>query len=134
MEKLHLFPTVYKVQEALAESVIFEKRNYIDAKDEIVYLGTRECEYRGKKYTSYFFKLKSKQDFDRNYKLHMIAYESGQEISTEYYYKNDGYRMSDMDTETTAMDYVIEEFQLKDRSRAVVYHPESAVAYNRLGF
>ena len=134
INKLHLFPSIYHVQEALAESAIFEDRNFIASKDEVIYLGKKDLEFGGKDYHGYYFKLRSKQDFDKNYKVHLVVYESGKEVSTDYFYKNDGYRMTDMDTDEAAMDYVNEEFELKDRSRAVVYHPESSMTYNRLGF
>ena len=134
MDKLYLFPSVYLVQEALAESAIFEDRNFIASKDEVIYLGEEKIEYRGADYVGYLFKIRSKQDFDKNFKMHLVVYESGRGLGTEYFYKNDGYRMADMDSEQSATDYVIEEFQLKDRSRAVVYHPESVLSYNRLGF
>ena len=134
IDKLYLFPSVYHVQEALAESAIFEDRNFIASKDEVVYLGKKDLIYGGKNYSGYYFKLRSKQDYDKNYKMHLVVYESGKEVSTDYYYKNDGYRMTDMDNDESAMNYVNEEFDLKDRSRAVVYHPESSLSYSRLGF
>lgn len=134
IDKLYLFPSLYYVQEALAESAIFEDRSFIASKDKVLYLGSRSLEYKGQQYTGYLFKLRSKQDFDKNYKLHLVVYEAGNEISTEYFYKNDGYRMSDMDTDTIAIEYVLEEFQLKDRSRAMVYHPNAKSSYNQLGF
>ncbi|MGI9547332.1 MAG: TraB/GumN family protein [Flavobacteriaceae bacterium] len=134
INKLTLFPELYYVQEALAESALFEDRNFIASKDEVIYLGNKPLEYQGTNYTGYFFKLKSKQDFDKNYKLHLVIYESGKQIGTKYFFKNDGYRMSDMDTDESAMEYVTEEFLLKDRSRALVYHPEAEMTYSRLGF
>ena len=134
INKLYLFPSLYNVQEAMAESAIFEDRNFIASKDEIYYLGKRSLHYMGQEYTGYFFKLRNKQDYDKNFKMHMIVYESGQPVDTEYFYKSNSYRMADTDTEETAMDYVVEEFHLKDRSRAMVYHPQAARNYSRLGF
>ncbi len=134
IDKLYLYPSLYHVQEALAESAIFEDRNYIGSKDEVVYLGEKQLDYQAKSYTGYFFKLRSRQDFDKNYRMFMVVYDSCAPVTTEYFYKSDGYRMADMDTDETAMDYVVEEFQLKDRSRAMVYHPRSSLTYSQLGF
>ena len=134
IDKLHLFPTLYHVQEAIAESAIFEDRNYIASKDEIYYLGEKSLTYMGKEYKGYFFTLRNQQDYDKNFKMHMIVYESDKAVDTEYFYKSNGYRMADTDTEETAMDYVVEEFYLKDRSRAMVFHPQGGRNYSRLGF
>ena len=132
--KIHLFPPLYYVQEALAESAIFEDRSFIASKDQVIYLGKDLLESTGNEYNAYFFKIRSKQDFDKNYQVHMVVYNADEEVTTEYFYKNDGYRMSDMDTDETAMDYVKEEFQLRDRSRAIVYRPEIKLSYSSLGF
>ena len=134
IDKLYLFPYIYFVQEAMAESSIFEDRRFVASKDEVVYIGSRILELDGQTYKSYYFKVRSKQDFDKNFKMHMVVYPSSEKIITEYYYKNDGYRMSDMDTDVSAMNYISEEFELKDRSRALAYHPQSAFDYNQLGY
>ena len=134
IDKLYLFPSLYHVQEAMAETAIFEDRNFIASKDEVYYMGVKSLNFMGKEYKGYFFKLRNSQDYDKNFKMHMIVYESGKEVDTEYFYKSDGYRMADTDTEESAIDYVVEEFYLKDRSRAMVYHPQSSRNYNRLGF
>lgn len=134
IDKLYLFPYLYFVQEAMAESSIFEDRKFVASKDEVVYMGSRILSYQGESYKSYYFKVKSKQDYDKNFKLHMVVYPASEEVITDYFYKNDGYRMSDMDTDVSAMNYVTEEFELKDRSRAMAYHPQSAFNYNQLGY
>ena len=134
VDKLHLFPYLYFVQEAMAESSIFEDRKFIASKDEVIFVGSRILEYEDKSCNAYYFKVKSKQDFDQNYKLHMVVYPRTEDIVTEYIYKNDGYRMTDMDTDLSAMNYVSEVFELKDRSRAMAYHPQSAFNYNQLGY
>ncbi|MEN8789151.1 MAG: TraB/GumN family protein [Flavobacteriaceae bacterium] len=132
--KTQLFPSLYRVQEALAESAVFEDRNFIASKDEVFYLGTKSLKLGDKTYSGYYFKIRSNQDFDKNFQVHLVAYKNSDELQTEYFYKNDGYRMSDMDTDQSAMDYVSEEFELKDRARAIVYHPEADSAYSSLGF
>ncbi|MGB5238236.1 MAG: TraB/GumN family protein [Flavobacteriaceae bacterium] len=132
--KTHLFPTLYRVQEALAESAIFEDRNFIASKDEVIYLGAEKLTLQNDVYSGYYFKVRSNQDFDKNYKVYLVVYKSSEEIQTEYFYKNDGYRMSDMDTDQSAMDYLREEFELKDRARAIVFHPEANSSYSQLGY
>lgn len=134
MDKLHLFPELYQVQEALAESALFEDRAFLASKDEVTYLGEEALQSGGNSYSAYYFKVRSNQDFDKNYKLHMVVYDSSDQIGTDYFYKSDGYRMSDMDTDQSAMDYVREEFELKDRARAMVYSTDARPAYGRLGF
>jgi uncharacterized protein YbaP (TraB family) len=132
--KTDLFPSLYGVQEALAESAVFEDRNFIASKDEVFYLGTKTLKLGENVYSGYYFKVRSIQDFDKNFKVHLVVYKSSDELQSEYFYKNDGYRMSDMDTDRSAMDYVSEEFELKDRTRAIVFHPEANSAYSQLGF
>ena len=134
VDKLHLFPYLYFVQEAMAESSVFEDRKFIASKDEVIFVGSRILEYKDESYDAFYFKVRSKQDFDQNFKLHMVVYPHTEEVITEYFYKNDGYRITDMDTDLSAMNYVSEVFELKDRSRAMAYHPQSAYNYNQLGY
>lgn len=134
IDKLHLFPSVYRVQEAMAESAIFEDRNFVASKEEVIYLGERTMNYQDKMYTGYYFKLRSQDDFDKSYRVHVVVYENGSEVDTKYFYKSDGYRMADTDSEETAMEYVTEEFYLKDRSRAMVYHSDTTPRFSRLGY
>ena len=121
--KTHLFPALYNVQEALAESAIFEDRSFIASKDDVIYLGEEKLKLQNREYSGYFFKVRSKQDFDKNYKVYLVVYKNSSGVASEYFYKNDGYRMSDIETDQSAMDYVREEFELKDRARAIVYPP-----------
>ncbi len=126
--KATLFPKEYKSQRALAEAALFAQRRYNEMKDSLQYLEDRTILYKEKMYTGYYFKLQKKQSYDKNFKMYLVVYE-GDQLQTKPFYQNEGLRIEDTDTERDAMDYVTEEFILKDRKRAVVYRPDHYLKY-----
>ncbi len=132
--KLALFPSAFRNQKALAESSLFSTKNYVKTKDSIVFLEQRPLSYKGKNYTGFYFKLKDVQEYDNNFKMHLVVFENAKGLQTKPFYKNKGLRIEDTDTDIEVLDLVTEEFLLKDRQRAVVYRPNQYGGYYSFGY
>ncbi len=129
IDKLNMFPKAYHSQRALAESALFDQRKYNAMRDDLHYLNQKEITFRGKTYDCIYFKLGDKQHYNGNFKMHILVYEQGDQLKTEPYFKNEGMRIEDTDTDEEVMKYVSEEFLLKDRGRAMVYKPNQLMLY-----
>ncbi|MFH6602937.1 TraB/GumN family protein [Maribacter algicola] len=132
--KLDLMPSRYRTEKALAEALLFEFKAYDERRHSSVFLEQRSLQYKGKALTGYYFKTRDNQDYDKNYKMHLIVFENGKALTTLPYYQNDGLRIEDTDTDAEALAYVTEAFLLKDRPRAQVYRPNSYGAYGFHGY
>ena len=127
--KLNLFPETYLSQCALAETALFGQKRYNPMKDDLHYLNQKNIKFRGKNYNCYYFKLGNKQHYSGNFKMHLVVYEQGDKLHTVPYFMNEGMRIEDTDTDEEVMEYVTEEFILKDRERAMVYKPDRFILY-----
>jgi hypothetical protein len=132
--KLNLFPEEFLNEKALAEAIIYEHSRYNKKQDSIAFVAQRSILYRGKSYAGYFFKTRNNQEYDKNFKMHLVVYESGKPLTTQPFYKNTGMRIEDTDTDAETMGFVTEEFQLKNRSRAEVYRPNGYGLYGYHGY
>jgi hypothetical protein len=132
--KTYLFPDTYKTQEALAEASLFEDRRFLPVYDEVVYLGQNELEVDDHSYRLHYFKTRSSMDYEKGFKIQIVAYEGGEQgISTEYLFKNDGYLLPDTDSDREGMDHVTEEFLLRNRKRAIAGSDAQIHEYGYLG-
>jgi uncharacterized protein YbaP (TraB family) len=128
--KLSMFPHAYRNEKSLAESILFESTDFDPRRDSVSYLEQRPLRYRDKAYTGYYFKTRNNLDYDKNFKMHLVVFEKGKELSAQPFYRNEGMRIEDTDTDKEAIGHVTEEFLLKDRQRAVIYQ---ANGYNGFG-
>ncbi|MDX1315272.1 MAG: TraB/GumN family protein, partial [Eudoraea sp.] len=131
--KTYLFPDNYKTQEALAEASLFEDRRFLPVYDEVVYLGENELLDGDHSYEVHYFKTRSTMDYEKGFKIQIVAYDGEQELSTKYLFKNDGYLLPDTDSDQDGMDHVTEEFLLRNRKRAVVGSDHNTHDYGYLG-
>ncbi|WP_233268665.1 TraB/GumN family protein [Cellulophaga sp. L1A9] len=131
VNKLPLFPAKYKTQKLLAEAQLFERKNFKEENDSILFLVQKEITYRNKKYIGYVFKHRDGDDYDKNFKMYLAVYEATGELKTKPFYKNSGYRIEDTDTDDEMVTVVIEEFLLRERPRAEVYRPNQV---NNFGY
>lgn len=134
VNKLNLFPEAYNNPKALAEAILFDKRKFSIERDSIVFLEQRCLNYRKKSYSGYYFKTRSRNDYDKNFKMHLIVFEDDTGLTTNPFYKSEGVRIEDTETDKEVMDYVSESFLLKDRHRAEAYRPNGYNAYGYHGF
>jgi len=134
INKLNLFPKAYKNEQALAEANLYEYSFFDKMQDSITFIDQKPLTYRGKSYTGYFFKTRNNQEYDKNFKMSMVVFEKGRPLTTKPFYKNNGMRIEDTDTEKESIGFVIEEFLLKDRNRAEVYRPNGYGMYGYHGY
>ncbi|MEO1011045.1 MAG: TraB/GumN family protein [Bacteroidota bacterium] len=134
IDRLDMFPEAYRNPKSMAESLLFEKRPYRPLRDSVLFVGQRPLTYRGNPYTGFYFKTRDNNDYDRNFTMRLVVFEDNTELTAKPFYKNKGWRIEDTDTEKEAMDYVTEEFFLKDRKRAEVYRPNGYGGYGYNGF
>lgn len=134
INKTYLYPESYQTQEALAEAALFEDRRFLPSQDEVIYLGERDLEENGKTFGAFYFKLRSKMDYDKAFKVFIVTYpQSEQNLSATYTFKNEGYRLPDTQSDEDGMDFVTEEFRLRDRERAIATGGQGTKAYGYLG-
>ncbi|WP_291870959.1 TraB/GumN family protein [Maribacter sp.] len=131
VKKLHLFPDLYKTQEHLAEPLLFRNSVYNKEKAPLKYLCNEQLNYHGKTMTAYYFKKRSNQDYDKNYNLYMLVFENDKGLQTQYFYKNNGMRIEDTDTDEETINYARETFLLKEHNRAIIYRPNG---YGNYGY
>ena len=128
-EKLSFFPPNYKSQKQLAEAQLFDRKNFKKGQDSIQFFAQKTINYRDKKYVGYAFKYRDGSDYDKNFKMYLSVYELSSRLQSIPFYKNDGIRIEDTDTDDDVFDMVIEEFILRDRKRAEVYNPNQGSNY-----
>lgn len=133
--KTYLFPEAYHTQEALAEAALFEDQRFLPSYDEVVYLGDKVLKEGNHSYQGYFFKMRSKMDYHKSFKIYVVAYENDEKnsLSTRYEFKNEGYILPDTDSESEGIEHVTEEFLLRNRKRAVVSNKSRSRDYGYLG-
>ncbi len=132
--KLALFPYKYRNEQSLAEANLFGFKHFDNKKDSIAFLEKRTLEYRGKAFTGYYFKTKNGNDYDKNFKMHLVVFDNQKPLSTKPFYSSDALRIEDTDTDKEVLEYVTEGFLLKDRKRAIVYRPNGYGAYGFHGY
>ncbi|MGB5553430.1 MAG: TraB/GumN family protein [Flavobacteriaceae bacterium] len=132
--KLDRFPKEYRTEKSLAEALLFESKSYDKNRDSIVFLEQRPLHYKGKTYNGYYFKTRNTQDYDKNFSMHLVVFKNDKGLTTRPYYQNEGLRIEDTETDTEVLEYVTEEFLLKDRNRAIVYRPNGYGLYGFGGY
>ncbi len=134
IDKLSLFPVQYSTQKQLAEASLFDQEEYDETQNTILFIAERPIKYRGKEYTGYYFKLRNNQDYDDGFKMYLVVYENTGDLQTKPFFKSQGIRIEDTDTDKELIEWVTEEFLLKDRQRAIVYRPYQFSTFNQFGF
>lgn len=129
VKRLDLFPSEFKNARLLAESLLLEIGSYDKKKDSVEFLEKRSLRYNGKACTGYYFKTKSQDDYDENYKMNLIVFEDAKGVTVKPFYRQQGQRIEDTDTDAEAMEYITETFMLKDRQRAEIYRPNAYGGY-----
>lgn len=127
--KVMLFPKSEATQSSLAAAALYGDQRFNPNLDTYQYIGKREIAYEGGTYSGYYFKAKSELDYNKNYKMYLLVYPEGSKLSAEPFYRNEGIRIADTDTDPEMMDYVTEEFLLKDHPRAMIPDPGELVGY-----
>jgi len=133
MNKLVVFPKKYASKKSLAEAALFQKKN-IRNKGSHEFVIEKPIKYKNENYTGYYFKYKKESEYDKNYKLYLAVYKNEEELESKPFYKNNGYKIEDTDTDEEIIDLVTEQFLLKDRKRAMVKRKNKYNGYNYFGY
>ena len=124
IDKLELFPSKYRSERYLAESLLYENGHFDKTRDSLHLLGEQPLRFEDRSFTGYYFKSRNKDDYDQNFKISLVVFEKGKALATKPFYKSaHSARIEDTDTDEEAMERATEEFLLKDRPRAEVYRP-----------
>ena len=132
--KLDLFPQQHKNAKSLAEALLFDSYRFNAKRDFVQFLKQQPLSYKGKNYTGYFFKTQKGTDYDQNFKIQLILFDSSKGLTTRPFYRSKEIRIEDTDTDKETMQYVSEAFILKDRKRAEVYRPNGSAGYGFHGY
>ncbi|MGB5371482.1 MAG: TraB/GumN family protein, partial [Flavobacteriaceae bacterium] len=124
IDKLELFPSKYRSERYLAESLLYENGHFDKTRDSLHLLGEQPLRFEDRSFTGYYFKSRNKDDYDQNFKMSLVVFEKGKALAAKPFYKSaHSARIEDTDTDEEAMERATEEFLLKDRPRAEVYRP-----------
>lgn len=132
--KQSLFPNKYRNEQSLAEANLFSFKHFDAKKDSVSFVEKRSLEYRGETFTGYYFKTKNGTDYDKNFKMYLVVFDNTKPLSTKPFFKSDGLRIEDTETDKEVVEYVTEGFMLKDRKRAIVYRPNGYGSYGFHGY
>lgn len=125
VNELSVFPKKYKHQKHIAEALLHEQKRYNKNKYTTEYVSEKEIKYKGKTFTGYYFRSKEETNYNTQDKIYLLVYENSKGIKLKPYYKNNGRRINDTESEKEVIEMVTEGFLLKDRKRAAVYNPNS---------
>jgi len=129
VKKLSVFPRAYKSACQLAESLLFENGDYDAQQHTVEFLEERELSYEGKSYQGYYFKTIDKDDYSEVARINLLVFDTAEGLTTSPFYKKQGQRIEDTNTDKEAIAYITESFMLKNRQRAIVYRPNGSGPY-----
>jgi hypothetical protein len=129
VEATSYFPADYASRQLLAEAELFEGNHFDPHTDTLEFIQSNELVSDGTEYAAYFFKHKSELDFNKNYKVYLLAYTTDAPLGSAACYKSKGIRMSDTDTDGEMVRYATEEFRLKAHPRAEVFETSEKLGY-----
>ncbi len=121
--KLNYFPSHYKNQKAIAESILYNTLELNPEQHSMEFIRNQKMYYPSTDYQSYFFKVKEKDNYTNNLKIYMLVFKNAEHIQHKPYYLNKGFTITDINTEEEILKLNTEEYYLKDRQRAIVNNP-----------
>lgn len=116
-------------QRDLAEAALYEDQHFDPTLDTVQFIAQQPLSYNDREYLGYFFKSRSELDYNKNFKMYLVVYPADAPLSIRPYYKNQGMRIGDTDTEAAIKAHLTEEFRLKEHPRAIVPEPGQLSAY-----
>ncbi|MBC8767445.1 TraB/GumN family protein [Arenibacter sp. BSSL-BM3] len=123
--KLNYFPANYRNQQAIAESILYNTLELNPEQYTIEYIKDQKLYYPNNNYHGYYFKVKDKDKYSNNLKMYLLAFKKSNHIESKPYYINKGFNIADISTEEEVLDLTTEEYNLKDRQRAIVNNPSA---------
>jgi hypothetical protein len=117
--KLSWFPKTYGSRAELVASTLI--RNQDNPEIKLEFVKKQSLNRKGVAYVAYFFKEIGKKG---RIKMHVLAYTAKDKLS-EPSYNNGGFELENTESETDGLRLVLEEFELAERKRAMVYRPNA---------
>ena len=121
--KLDFFPSNYRNQKAIAESILYKALELDPEQHSIEFVKDQKMYYPSTNYHGYYFKVKDKDSYSNNLKMFMLVFKDSDHIHSKPYYINKGFNITDINTEEEVLHLTTEEYNLKDRQRAIVNNP-----------
>ena len=128
--KLDYFPSRYRNQKAIAESILYNTLELNPEQYAIEFVLDQKMFYPSKNYHSYFFKVKDKDNYSNNLKMFMLVFKNTDHLQYKPYYINKGFSIADINTEEEVLKLTTEEYNLKDRQRAIVNNPSGYTGFS----
>tara|TARA_R110002049_G_scaffold15417_6_gene63084 strand:- start:7070 stop:10600 length:3531 start_codon:yes stop_codon:yes gene_type:complete len=125
IDKLNYFPANYRNQYAIAESILYNTLDLNPEQHTIEYIQDQKLYYPTNNYQGYYFKVKDKEKYNNNLKMYLLAFKKTNQIESKPYYINKGFNITDISSEEEVLQLTTEEYNLKDRQRAIVNNPST---------
>ena len=125
IDKLNYFPANYRNQHAIAESILYNTLDLNPEQHTIEYIQDQKLYYPTNNYQGYYFKVKDKEKYNNNLKMYLLAFKKTNQIESKPYYINKGFNITDISSEEEVLQLTTEEYNLKDRQRAIVNNPST---------
>jgi uncharacterized protein YbaP (TraB family) len=123
--KLNYFPSSYLNQQKIAESILYRNLELNLEQHSIEFIKDKKMYYPAKGFHGYFFKVKDKDSYSNNLKMYILVFNNPTHIQSKPYYINKGFNIADINTEQEVLQLTTEEYNLKDRQRAIVNNPST---------
>ncbi len=127
--RLHLFPARYRNQKSIAEAILFKRLGLNNEQYTIEFIKDQKMYYPSTDYTGYMFKVKDKDSYSNNTKMYLLVFYNATSIQTQPYYLNKGFNISDISTDEEIIKLTTEEYNLRNRQRAIVNDPSSYAGF-----
>ena len=128
--KLDFFPSHFRNQKAIAESILYNTLELNLEQHSIEFVKDQKMYYPSTNYHSYFFKVREKDNYSNNMKMFMLVFKDTYHIQNKPYYINQGFSIADINTEEEVLKLTTEEYNLKDRQRAIVNNPSAYTGFS----
>lgn len=125
IDKLNYFPANYRNQQAIAEAILNNTMDLNPEQHTIEFIGDQKLYYPTNNYQGYYFKVKDKDKYNNNIKMYLLAFNKTNHIESKPYYINKGFNITDISSEEEVLQLTTEEYNLKDRQRAIVNNPST---------
>ncbi|HUH46332.1 MAG TPA: hypothetical protein VLZ54_04200, partial [Arenibacter sp.] len=121
--KLNLFPPPYYDQRSIAESFLYNTLKLDPERHSVTFIKDQKLGSPKEEEQGYFFKVKDNDGYRNHLKVYLLVYKNKKKIRSSPYYISKGFIITDLLTETEAIQLSTEEYNLRNRARAIVNIP-----------
>ncbi|RTE55557.1 TraB/GumN family protein [Arenibacter aquaticus] len=127
--RLHIFPAQYRSQKSIAEAILFKQLELNKEQYTIEFVNDQKMYYPSTDYKGYMFKVKDKDSYGNNGKMYLLVFRNSRNIQTRPFYINKGFNITDISTDEEIIKLTTEEYNLRNRPRAIVNDPSSYAGF-----